>query len=59
MLSQAREHFPQGRYPGLRYKKMGLQEMDFQAEFDSRIAIAQYKICCRINYYPNLRRNNK
>jgi 2-polyprenyl-3-methyl-5-hydroxy-6-metoxy-1,4-benzoquinol methylase len=34
MLAQAREHFPQERFPGLRYAKMGLQEMDFKGTFD-------------------------
>jgi 2-polyprenyl-3-methyl-5-hydroxy-6-metoxy-1,4-benzoquinol methylase len=42
MLARAREHFPEERFPGLRYVKMGLQEMDFgseQAEFDGMICV--------------------
>ena len=39
MLAQAREHFPQERFPALRYVKMGLQEMDFEAEFDGAICV--------------------
>ena len=33
MLARAREHFPQERFPKLRYEKIGLQEMDFHAAF--------------------------
>jgi 2-polyprenyl-3-methyl-5-hydroxy-6-metoxy-1,4-benzoquinol methylase len=39
MLARAREHFPKARFPGLRYAKMGLQEMDFDGEFDGAICI--------------------
>jgi 2-polyprenyl-3-methyl-5-hydroxy-6-metoxy-1,4-benzoquinol methylase len=39
MLARAREYLPQERFPGLRYAKMGLQEIDFQAEFDGVICI--------------------
>ena len=39
MLARAREHLPQERFPGLRYAKMGLQEIDFKAEFDGAICI--------------------
>ncbi len=39
MLARAREHFPQERFPQLRYEKIGLQEMDFQAEFDGAICM--------------------
>ncbi len=39
MLAQAREHYPQEGYPGLRYAKVGLQEMDFQGEFDGVVCI--------------------
>ena len=39
MLERARQHFPPERYPGLRYAKIGLQEMDFQAEFDGAICM--------------------
>jgi SAM-dependent methyltransferase len=39
MLARAREIFPQERFPHLVYKKMGLQEMDFKAEFDGAICM--------------------
>jgi 2-polyprenyl-3-methyl-5-hydroxy-6-metoxy-1,4-benzoquinol methylase len=39
MLTQARNHFPPERYPTLRYQKLGLQEMAFQAEFDGAICV--------------------
>lgn len=39
MLRRAREHFPPERFPGLRYEKIGLQEMDFKAEFDGVVCI--------------------
>lgn len=39
MLAHAREIFPQERYPTLRYEKMGLQELDFQAKFDGVICM--------------------
>jgi 2-polyprenyl-3-methyl-5-hydroxy-6-metoxy-1,4-benzoquinol methylase len=39
MLARAREHFPQDRFPRLRYAKTGLQEMDFEAAFDGVICI--------------------
>ncbi len=39
MLAQAREHLPQDRFPRLRYEKVGLQEMDFQAQFDGAICM--------------------
>ncbi len=39
MLARAREHFPQARYPQLRYTKIGLQEMDFEASFEGAICI--------------------
>jgi len=39
MLDRAREVFPQERFPGLRYTKMGLQELDFQAQFEGVICI--------------------
>ena len=46
MLAQAREHFPQERFPGLRYARMGLQEMDFQAKFDGAICIDALEHIC-------------
>jgi 2-polyprenyl-3-methyl-5-hydroxy-6-metoxy-1,4-benzoquinol methylase len=39
MLARAREVFPQNRYPELHYLKMGLQEMNFQVEFDGVICM--------------------
>ena len=39
MLARARQHFPAADYPGLRYDHIGLQEMDFQAEFDGAICL--------------------
>ncbi len=46
MLARARERFPQERFPGLRYAKMGLQEIDFQAEFDGVICIDALEHVC-------------
>ena len=46
MLARAREHFPQERFPGLRYTKMGLQEMDFQATFDGVICMDALEHIC-------------
>jgi cyclopropane fatty-acyl-phospholipid synthase-like methyltransferase len=46
MLARAREVFPQERFPGLRYAKMGLQEMDFEAEFDGVICIDAMEHVC-------------
>jgi SAM-dependent methyltransferase len=39
MLAQARQHFPQERFPRLRYVRIGLQEMDFREEFDGAICV--------------------
>lgn len=46
MLARAREHFPQERFPGLRYAKTGLQEMDFQAAFDGVICMDAMEHIC-------------
>ncbi len=46
MLARAREHFPQERFPALRYAKMGLQEMEFQAEFDGAICMDAMEHVC-------------
>jgi SAM-dependent methyltransferase len=46
MLAQARKHFPQELLPGLRYAKMGLQEMNFQAEFDGVISMDALEHIC-------------
>ncbi len=41
MLARAREHFPEARY-----EKIGLQEMDFQNEFDGVICIDALEFVC-------------
>jgi SAM-dependent methyltransferase len=46
MLARAREHFPQERFPGLRYAQMGLQEMDFRAAFDGVICMDALEHVC-------------
>jgi 2-polyprenyl-3-methyl-5-hydroxy-6-metoxy-1,4-benzoquinol methylase len=46
MLAQAREHFPQERFPGLRYAKIGLQEMDFVGEFNGVICMDALEHIC-------------
>ena len=46
MLTHAREVFPQERFPQLRYEKIGLQEMDFQAEFDGVICLDALEHVC-------------
>jgi SAM-dependent methyltransferase len=50
MLARAREHFPRERFPGLRYAKMGLQEMDFQATFDGMICMDAMEHICPENW---------
>jgi 2-polyprenyl-3-methyl-5-hydroxy-6-metoxy-1,4-benzoquinol methylase len=45
-LARAREHFPEDRFPGLRYAKMGLQEMDFLGEFDGVICLDALEHIC-------------
>jgi cyclopropane fatty-acyl-phospholipid synthase-like methyltransferase len=39
MLVRAREQFPQERFPRLHYFRLGLQEIDFHAQFDGAICI--------------------
>jgi len=46
MLTRAREHYTQENFPGLRYAKMGLQEMDFQAAFDGIICMDAMEHIC-------------
>lgn len=46
MLARAREVFPQERFPGLRYVKMGLQEIDFREEFDGVICMDALEHIC-------------
>ena len=46
ILARARELFPQERFPGLNYAKMGLQELDFQAKFDGVICIDALEHVC-------------
>jgi len=45
-LAHARQHYPLERFPHLRYEKMGLQEMDFQAEFDGAICVDAMEHIC-------------
>jgi len=56
MLARAREHFPQERFPRLRYAKVGLQEMDFQAEFDGAICMDAMENICPEDWPGILRR---
>jgi 2-polyprenyl-3-methyl-5-hydroxy-6-metoxy-1,4-benzoquinol methylase len=46
MLAQAREHYPVDRFPGLSYEKLGLQELDFQAEFDGLLCMDAFEHIC-------------
>ena len=46
MLARAREYLPQERFPGLRYAKMGLQEIDFLEEFDGVICMDALEHIC-------------
>ncbi|MGA9396694.1 MAG: class I SAM-dependent methyltransferase [Anaerolineaceae bacterium] len=46
ILARAREVFPQVSFPKLRYEKMGLQEMDFQAKFDGVICMDALEHVC-------------
>ncbi len=39
MLDRARQVFPPVSFPQLRYARIGLQEMEFQAEFDGAICV--------------------
>jgi SAM-dependent methyltransferase len=46
MLARAREVFPQERFPDLRYARMGLQEMDFNGEFNGAICMDALEHVC-------------
>jgi 2-polyprenyl-3-methyl-5-hydroxy-6-metoxy-1,4-benzoquinol methylase len=46
VLARAREHYPQEQFPKLRYVKMGLQEMDFQAAFDGILCMDALEHIC-------------
>ncbi len=46
MLAKAREHFPEEQFPGLRYAKLGLQEINSQAEFDGLICVDALEHVC-------------
>ena len=46
MLARAREHYPQEHFPRVRYAKMCMQEMDFQAEFDGIICMDAMEHIC-------------
>jgi 2-polyprenyl-3-methyl-5-hydroxy-6-metoxy-1,4-benzoquinol methylase len=39
MLTRAREHFPQDQFPQLKYKKLPLQELKFNQEYDGVICV--------------------
>ena len=43
MLTRAREYFPLERFPELHYMKVGLQEMEFEAEFDGAICMDAFE----------------
>ncbi|MGE5223773.1 MAG: class I SAM-dependent methyltransferase, partial [Omnitrophica WOR_2 bacterium] len=58
MLRRAREHFPPEQFPQLRYEKMGLQEMDFNAEFDGAICMDTMEHICPEDW-PVILRNFK
>src|SRR5512145_1737816 len=59
MLARAREHFPQESFPGLRYAKMGLQEMDFRVEFDGVTCIDALEHVCPEDWQEILTRFQK
>jgi 2-polyprenyl-3-methyl-5-hydroxy-6-metoxy-1,4-benzoquinol methylase len=46
MLKKAREHFPLERFPQLRYEKMSLQEMNFEAAFAGAICMDAMEHIC-------------
>jgi 2-polyprenyl-3-methyl-5-hydroxy-6-metoxy-1,4-benzoquinol methylase len=50
VLARARQHFPQERFPRLRYEKIGLQEMDFHAAYDGIICIDAMEHVCPEDY---------
>jgi 2-polyprenyl-3-methyl-5-hydroxy-6-metoxy-1,4-benzoquinol methylase len=55
VLARAREHFPPERFPQLRYAKLGLQEMAFQAAFDGIICVDAMEHICPEDYPGILR----
>ena len=59
MLDRAREHFPQENFPRLRYAKIGLQEIDFQEEFDGAICMDALEHICPEDWPGILRRFQK
>lgn len=46
MLARAREIYPPERFPHLQYKRIGLQEIDFHAEFDGLICMDALEHIC-------------
>ena len=46
VLARAQEHYPQEHFPGLRYAKIGLQEMDFQTVYDGIICMDAMEHIC-------------
>ena len=56
MLVQARQHYPEERFPRLRYEKLGLQEMQFQAEYNGIICMDAMEHICPEDW-PAILRN--
>jgi 2-polyprenyl-3-methyl-5-hydroxy-6-metoxy-1,4-benzoquinol methylase len=56
MLKVARTHFPLERFPQVRYEKMGLQEMNFEAAFDGAICMDAMEHICPEDW-PEIMRN--
>ncbi len=46
VLARAREHYPQESFPRLEYKRIKMQEMDFQAQFDGIICMDAMEHIC-------------
>ncbi len=46
MLRRAREHFPEERFPKLRYEIIALQDMSFREEFDAAICVDALEHVC-------------
>jgi 2-polyprenyl-3-methyl-5-hydroxy-6-metoxy-1,4-benzoquinol methylase len=43
MLAQAREHYPAEQFPGLRYEKLSLQELNFHEDFNGIICMDAFE----------------
>ena len=46
MLARAREHYPAERFPRLEYRRLPMQAMDFQAEFEGIICMDAMEHIC-------------